>query len=332
MPDLNNSFLSAKLTLPLTQPSCLVSVVIPCYKNALTIGRAVNSVLAQSYQAIEVIVVNDCSPESDAIESVLRHITKGSEKVTYCRNVKNMGVAATRNFGIALATGQYIALLDADDEYHVDKIAVQVAHAEPGFAQTCSLVRVAATGSSKDCALTSRESRTVTHVKEILWRNTLNGAGLFIDRELLLAHGAYDESLHSCEDYDLWLRLLASGVKVKDIGQSLYFYYDNSAGLSKNFLSISKWEAEVIRRYADRQGNKWKRSLLGLSVTSVWLLRQMLRSELQKNDELKQQTLKNIDLLFSIAIMKYTFRFIAKSRILYLPSLVIRRLGSLRGL
>tara|TARA_B110000503_G_scaffold143144_1_gene242821 strand:- start:674 stop:1645 length:972 start_codon:yes stop_codon:yes gene_type:complete len=309
-------------------PLKLVSVVIPCYKNAKTIARAIDSVLAQSYSAIEIIVVNDCSPESDVIDKVLSRYTS----IVYICNISNLGVAATRNVGIAAAKGQFIALLDADDEYHTEKIAVQMSCINHGIALTCGVARVQYERKDKDSAFPLKKVTIVSGVNQIIYRNILNGAGLFIERDLILKFGGYDESLRSCEDYDLWIRLLEGGIKVKDVGQPLYFYYDNTAGLSKNFLNISKWEAEVIRRYADRQGVAWKRSLTGISVVSVWLIRQLMRYEIQPNQELRQQTLRNIDLLASSLLLRVTFRFIANGRVLYFPALLLRRLGSLRGL
>lgn len=305
-----------------------VSVIIPCYRDSATLDRAIKSVLAQSYPAIEIIVVNDCSPESEKITSIVGRFPK----VRYLCNENNLGLAGSRNAGIAAASGNYIALLDADDEYHPEKIAIQMAEAEPEGALTCGVTYVAADGRRTISKIARRGLRVLNRPEQIIFRNTLNGAGLLIERGLLQKHGGFDASLRSCEDFDLWLRLLLKGVKVKDVGQPLYFYHVNPVGLSKNLLNISRWEAEAIQRHANRVNDSWLRSPAGISVSLVWLIRQMMRCELQPNPDLTQQIMKNIDLLDVPPLWAFLLRLINKFRLLILPALVLRFWQSRRDL
>ena len=298
----------------------IVSIIIPCYRDSATLERAIKSVLAQSYPAIEIIVVNDCSPEIEEIESIVARYPK----VRYLRNDTNLGLAASRNAGIAVASGDYIALLDADDEYHPDKIAAQIAAAERGVALTCGVTHVSADGHRKSSRISNRGLRIFVTPEQIIFRNTLNGAGLFIERDLFLAHGCFDASLRSCEDFDLWLRLLLQGVKIKDIGQPLYFYHVNPAGLSKNLLNISKWEVVAILKYVDRVGEAWLRSWVGISVVFFWLFRQMMRYELHPSTDLRQQISVNIDLLISRSFLRTFLHSIQKSHFLFLPAQILR--------
>lgn len=303
-----------------------VSVIIPCYRDSATLERAIKSVLAQSYPAIEIIVVNDCSPESEEIENIVACYPQ----VRYLRNDNNLGLAGSRNAGVAVASGDYIALLDADDEYHPEKIAVQMAAAEPGVALTCGVTHVYADGRRKTSKIVRRGLRIFVKPEQIILRNTLNGAGLLIERSLLQIHGCFDSSLRSCEDFDLWLRLLLSEVKIKDVGQPLYFYYANPVGLSKNFLNISKWEAEAIRRHSTRVGDSWLRSPTGILVGLVWVIRQMIRCELQPDTKLTQQIMKNIDLLDVPPVLAFLLRLVNKLRVLIVPALIVRFRQSLR--
>ena len=299
-----------------------VSVIIPCYRDSATLERAINSVLSQSYPAIEIIVVNDCSPESGEIERIVARFPK----VHYMRNDSNLGLAGTRNAGIAVASGDYIALLDADDEYHPEKIEVQVAATEPGVALTCGVMHVFPNGRRTTSRIARHGSRIFSRPNQIIFRNTLNGAGILIERSLLIKHGCFDESLRSCEDFDLWLRLLSKGVKIKEISWPLYFYYANPAGLSKNFLNISVWEIQTIRKYAARVGESWLRSPEGILVGSVWLTRQMIRCELHPSSELTQQVIENINILGIPAWLTCLLRFINKNRLLILPALIVKLL------
>ncbi|MDP3651353.1 MAG: glycosyltransferase family 2 protein [Rhodoferax sp.] len=295
----------------------LVSVIIPCYLDSHTLGRAIESVNSQTYPNIEIIVVNDCSPESEQIEACLSQYPQ----VRYFRNPINVGLAATRNNGLAMARGEIVALLDADDEYIAEKISLQVEALEPNTVVTCGLVYKYPNGRLE---VRSRPSCLIESATELQYKNTLNGAGLMASKSLLLQHGGYDPTLRSCEDFDLWFRLLSSGIRVRDIGVPLYIYYHNPSGLSKNFRNISKWEIEVIERYAVRMGAEWCSTPKYASVIAVWLLRHLMRSELINDEELRRQVIRKIPLLDAFPFFQFCFRLITFSRVLSLPALLIR--------
>lgn len=302
----------------------LVSVIIPCYKNSQTLGRAIKSVINQTYAPIEIIVVNDCSPESVEIESELVHYPG----VRYLRNPTNVGLAETRNNGLGFARGEIVAFLDADDEYHPQKIELQVAALEPNTVVTCNVINKYPDG--RIC-IKRKRSRTVEHARDILFRNTLVGACLLAPKNLLTNLGGYDSSLRSCEDFDLWLRLLTEGVKVKFLGDPLYIYYFNAQGLSKDFKNISKWEIEVIKIYADHMGSEWRMKSYYACLISFWLMRHLMRAELTFDSALRGQTMKNFDLLNYFPLVKMALRVLASSRLLLLPALVIFFSGGLRS-
>lgn len=223
----------------------LVSVIIPCYNNAATLCRAIDSVIGQTYPEIEIIVVDDCSPASEQIEALLKRYPL----VRWIRNSVNIGAAASRNVGIKVAHGKYIAFLDADDEYAADKISVQVRALEPRIALTCGLVRVYSDGRRVE---NRRVSRVIDAPHALEYRNTMNGAGLLVARDLLIEIGGYNPDFRAAEDYDLWLRFLDSGVKIKDIGLPLYFYHSNPMGLSRNIGVVACAEFEAVRQHVVR--------------------------------------------------------------------------------
>jgi glycosyltransferase involved in cell wall biosynthesis len=295
----------------------LVSVIIPCYKNSETLSRAVKSVIAQSYPSIEIIVVNDCSPESEEIETVLLDYPE----VHYLRNIVNVGPAATRNNGLAFAHGEIVAFLDADDEYHPAKIKLQVAALEPNTVVTCGLIYRYPDG-HEICS--NRSERTIESPDLLLYRNTLNGAGLLAPKDLLIHHCGYESALRSNEDFDLWLRLLSSEVKVKDIGLPLYVYNYNTEGLSKNLFNISKWEMIVVQRHASRMGSGWVQTKRYRSVMSAMLLRHCYRSELSQNVMMRKLTYEHISLLRNFPFAQALFRIILKLRLLIIPVIVVK--------
>jgi len=302
----------------------LVSVIIPCFKDSNTLGRAISSILSQSYPAVEIIVVNDSSPESDAIEALLLDYPM----VRYLRNLVNVGLAASRNKGLQAARGEIVAFLDADDEYHPKKIELQLAALEPNTVVTCNLTNKYPNGRTH---VSNARSRVFERADDILFRNILPGACLLARRELLIGFGGYDSKLRSSEDYDLWLRLLVGGVKVKFLGEPLYIYWFNPAGLSKNFRNISKWEIEVIKNHAARMGGEWSGKLFYARVLSVWIFRHLMRAELSRDHDLRSQTISNIELLNDFPITKLCVKFVAHSRVLVFSSLVVSWFGGLRS-
>ena len=227
-----------------------VAVVIPCYRDARTLGSALDSVHAQTRPVDEVIVVDDCSPEGAAIERVLeRH-----PSVRYIRNSANLGLAASRNVGVRAMTADVASFLDADDLLHPQKIELQLSVYSPDIAVSCRFDRIPHLGEAPPVRVyrPDFEVSVFSDSRKLLWRNRLTGAALMISRELLLRHGGYDERFRSCEDFDLWLRLLDSGVRAVDVRLPLYRYRSNPAGLSRNDHAISTWELAVVGSYLRR--------------------------------------------------------------------------------
>ena len=108
--------------------SSLVSVIIPTYKRTDALKAALESILKQTYENLEIIVVDDNgvdSKEQKAVEVIIEQY-KENPKIRYVKNEKNMGGAAARNVGIEASKGEYIAFLDDDDEYYPEKIEKQL--------------------------------------------------------------------------------------------------------------------------------------------------------------------------------------------------------------
>lgn len=113
----------------------LISVIIPLYNTEKYIEQCIESVLNQTYTNIEVIVVNDKSTDS-SLDVVSKY--SANNKVVIFSNEVNVGVSATRNFGIKKSKGKFIAFLDADDYWHVDKLRLQINKIKETGADVCS--------------------------------------------------------------------------------------------------------------------------------------------------------------------------------------------------
>ena len=101
--------------------SAKVSVILPTYNRGHLIQRAINSALKQTYSDLEIIVINDCS--TDDTKEKIKIIN--DSRIIYLENSQNMGPSYSRNLGISIAKGKYIAFIDSDDFWYQEKIEKQ---------------------------------------------------------------------------------------------------------------------------------------------------------------------------------------------------------------
>jgi glycosyltransferase involved in cell wall biosynthesis len=186
-------------------PQPLVSAIIPTFNRAAWIGEAIDSVLAQDYPHIELIVVDDGSTDTTP-QVVQRYQTA----VTFIRQPQR-GVSAARNQGVAASQGALIAFLDSDDLWLNDKIAMQVAlfqqHPELQACYTDEIwIRRGVRVNPKQ--IHRKFSGWIFH--HSLPRCTISPSSIMLRRSQWNRLGGFDERLPACEDYDLWLRLTSS--------------------------------------------------------------------------------------------------------------------------
>lgn len=271
-----------------------VSVIIPCYKDSATLSRALDSVYTQTYCVDEIIVVNDASPETEAIKLVLQSYPC----VLYLENPVNIGLAATRNVGARKASSDIITFLDADDALHSQKIELQLKLYKEDRVIACATKRVSVDSQRFDSVSYNDvlPYRTMSMSIGSLIRNNITGASMMISRELFSSIGGYDESLLSCEDFDFWLRLLNQGVEIYDVKLPLYFYVINPKGLSSNLKKISYWELKVIEKFFDNNLNS-KYKFYKSIVLFIWLARHRVRYQLCGDSDYKKTIEQNANLL-----------------------------------
>ena len=102
-----------------------VSVILPAFNRVSLLGRAIDSILSQTYSDFELIVVDDCS--TDNTEQFVAELASKDGRIRYIKHSENSGVATARNTGIDLSAGRYIAFQDDDDEWLPDKLERHVA-------------------------------------------------------------------------------------------------------------------------------------------------------------------------------------------------------------
>lgn len=185
----------------------LVSIIIPVYKGKNYLAEAIDSALAQTYKNIEVLVVNDGSPDEGATERVA--LSYG-DRIRYIYQ-KNGGVSSALNTGIREMKGEYFSWLSHDDLYEPTKIEKQVSliHTENDII-LCSGTLIDENGKEIKHHVKTLEGRfsNLELFDAFLHGYALNGLGFLIPRRVFKEVGTFDESMHYLQDLDMWLRVL----------------------------------------------------------------------------------------------------------------------------
>jgi glycosyltransferase involved in cell wall biosynthesis len=225
-----------------------VSIIIPTYNREHVLGRAVQSVLAQTYQDFELIIVDDGS--TDNTEKLVKSFT--SEKIRYIQHRENKGVAAARNTGIRSAKGDYIAFQDSDDEWLPEKLEKQMR----AFATAPPEVGIVYTGF---LMITTKKreykpSAAVTPKDGDIFRSLLRGEYLaspqasVVKRECFERVGMFDEHFPPMEDRELFLRF-SKHYQFKYINEPLLLYYPQPDSASRNIRAIIRAYKLILETY-----------------------------------------------------------------------------------
>lgn len=266
-----------------------VSVIIPAWNAAATIGRAVESLLTQTRRPDEVIVVDDGSP--DDIESAVRRF---GSFVRYVRK-ENGGVSSARNRGIDEATGDFISFLDADDFWHPEKLQKQMQvfaqHPEVGLVACRYRVEIAGAAPEDFPALSAvgwdqvlcPRGVKIFEMAVAVWTSAV------VFRRDVLGEDRFDQSLPTAEDRDLWVRLVAR-TPIWFIGETLATLMASAGTLSRSdldrdcrsMLTVIHRHSHLMsvaerRKWVDRVYQRWAGTYLGLGRP-----RQALRPAIQR--------------------------------------------------
>ena len=212
------------------------SIVIPAYQAADTIGQAVESALSQVHPAHEVIVVDDGS--TDDLQGSL-HESAGRVRLV---RKQNRGAASARNAGAAVATGEFVATLDADDAFHPRRLQVlaELACARPDLDLITTDTRFIVGGRAVGRFSASNPFALEDQRRAIL-RSCFVGGWPAVRLSRLRQIGGFDESLRISHDWDCWLRLILDGSQAGLIAEP-YYDYTLSAGTLTASRLASLWD------------------------------------------------------------------------------------------
>lgn len=231
-----------------------VSVVIPCYRCAATIGDAVASIAAQTLLPSEVLLVDDCSGDGtlEELNRVRSEYPPGWIRVIAAD--RNGGPSRARNLGWNSATQPYIAFLDSDDTWAPRKIELQMAalRADPSIALIAHRMDVRPRGSTPPAPRGSVRTRVFGR-KRFLLNNPFPTASVVLRRDLPFR---FDENFRRVEDFLLWAQIGFSGYRCAKINQTLASWHKanfGAGGLTEDLAAMHRAGREV-RLELVRQG------------------------------------------------------------------------------
>lgn len=215
----------------------LVSVIVPTHNRAKFLKQALLSILQQSYSRIEIIVVaNGCNDNTEHVVSEIKSNVKRkphpehSPAIVFLNVEETLGGAKARNIGIDHASGEYIAFLDDDDIWHVDKLKTQIRVLQRYH---CALVGANffyLYGNKNRYLPAGRLKQGMIGWQDLTCENSLGGFSLCMTKKSYLGKSRINEELTALQDWDLWLKILQnSGLSARiDTARHVYMRVDGN--------------------------------------------------------------------------------------------------------
>jgi glycosyltransferase involved in cell wall biosynthesis len=255
-----------------------ISVVIPAYNAAGFIAQTLESVLGQTLPPDEVLVIDDGSTDSTAEVA-----ERFGAPVRVIRRA-NVRQAASRNFGVQEAAGEWVAFVDADDLWEPHKLARQMEElARNPAASLCYTARVEFVEQGGTIQLGKVVPVPPPEgIRGALYRNTtFLPSSVLLRRSAFLAAGGFDTQFKIAEDWDLWLRLLHSGIEFAACQEPLLLYRIHPQSVSHNAMPGLAECKEIYRRDVlprlPRATRWWthQKAQSGLESTAAFVLRKV---------------------------------------------------------
>lgn len=226
----------------ITQEQPLISVIMPAYNAEKYIEAAVQSVRSQTYTNWELLILDDCSTDDTA--KIAGTFAEMDSRICLLRNSQNVGVARTKNRGIEVAAGQWVAFLDSDDVWHKEKLEKQLAV-------------VSCTDADIVCCSYSLMNENAGHLSDfivpettsyndMLKESVLSCSTVPLRRSILMQHRFSAAYYH--EDYALWLELLRSGYRAAASRQVLADYRVVKGSRSNDKLRSARNRWTIYRK------------------------------------------------------------------------------------
>lgn len=260
-----------------------VSVIIPTYNRADKLIYSVNSVLAQSYKNFEVLVIDDCSTDNTK-EAIKQLEDKWPGKIFYYKLEKNSGPAKARNFGVMKADGEYIAFHDDDDEWHPDKLEIQMDKMLHDTSIDMVFGQMARYQDGKFVNIVC-DKFDWYHLKEnffqkLLMENYIGAPTILMKKEAFVRLGGFSEEIPSLEDWELAIRS-AKKLHIEFIDTPLLDVHISSKSVTHNLEAyVNSW-AYIMQKYVSEAEDR--------GAFILQMFRHLEGAIYDQEDKLKQQ-------------------------------------------
>ena len=210
----------------------LVSVIVPFYKKKNYFKKTLSSIVNQTYKRLEIIIIYDDTDADDL--KFLKKLSQADKRIKLIINRKNIGAGFSRNRGIELAKGKFIAFIDSDDVWMKKKISIQLNFMiKNNFNASHTDYEII---NSQNKSLGNRKARNINNIKDIL-KSCDIGLSTVMIKKSLIRHNIKFPNLKTKEDFIFWIRLLKNKVKFKSLNKNLTHWR-----VTKNSLSSSTYQ------------------------------------------------------------------------------------------
>lgn len=249
----------------------MVSIIIPTFNRDFSIARSIQSVLNQTYEKFDVLVIDDGS--TDSTEDVVKSIS--DKRIKYIKMPENGGAAAARNQGVRLAKGDFVAFQDSDDEWEADKLEKQLKCFETqgksvGMVYT-DMLRISIDGSKRIFSAPDVLKGRIMDLKELEYQ--VFGIGqqsVIMRKQCFESVGYFDESLPRFIDLEFFVRLLLKYQAIR-IPEPLVRFYETE-GISSNKAACIEARQKLLEKYKKHYSCKFKASQLAKMSEFYYLL------------------------------------------------------------
>ena len=218
----------------------LVSVIMPAYNSAAFISESIQSVISQTYKDWELLIIDDVS--TDNTGQIIQQFAKKDNRIQYFENEKNLGTQHTRNKGIKAAQGDFIAFLDADDQWKPEKLKMQLNLLQEQKINACfsSYDLIAENGDHLQKMI---QALPDLNYEKLLKANYVgNLTGIYNAKAL---GKIYCPNIAKRQDWALWLKVIEKGGPMTGIQESLAIYRIRKNSISRNKLEMLKYNFKV---------------------------------------------------------------------------------------
>lgn len=226
----------------------LVSVIVPVYNRAHLVAETIESILLQTYQPVEIILINDGS--SDGSLAVLREYESRYPKWIRVVDQPNQGQTVARNNGIKVAQGQFIAFLDSDDLWVKDKLERQIPRFEPGVGLVYSGTEIIDEAGQTVRFEPADETMSGYIYPQLLIKNRMTGGTVVVTADSLSRVGFFSTDFQAAENWDLWLRI-CKVYSTRVVSDPLVKYRIHCNNMSGDGQLMLRAKLQIIEKHCD---------------------------------------------------------------------------------